>query len=427
MSVLRPTSVALLMTGDELMRGDTVDSNSAKIAETLVERGVVVREKATVGDNRSLLTATIARLAKDHDVLIVNGGLGPTSDDLTAEILAQLAGTTLVEHPHARRHVELWCDRRGIKPNAANLKQAQIPPGATLIDNPIGSAMGLVIDIYQCRVIATPGVPSELRAMMQAVIASAAERINTQAVHTLRVQTFGIGESTIEQRLSDAGKPWPEEVILGFRAGVPLLELKLTVHERAHIPHQQACLAHLEQLFGDHIIGHESCTLAGELQQQLRAQGKTITTAESCTGGLIASMITREAGSSTVFNGGFVSYANHIKSSQLGVDPTLLEQMGAVSETVVRQMLLGALERTKADVGVAVSGIAGPDGGTADKPVGTVWLAWGSQDDIRTRRVVIPGSREFIQTLVAAAGLDVVRRFLLDLPAEPHYFTRQSF
>lgn len=426
MSVLRPAGVALLMTGDELMRGDTIDSNSAKIAQALVERGVVVREKATVGDDRALLTEAIARLAKDHDVLIVNGGLGPTSDDLTAEVLAQLAGTALIEHPDARQHVEHWCERRGIKANNANLKQAWVPQGATLIHNPRGSAMGLVVDIYQCRVIATPGVPSELREMMPAVLDSAAERISTQAVHTLRLQTFGIGESTIEQRLADADYDWPAEVVLGFRAGLPLLELKLTVHDETHLPQQQASLAHLQRLFGDHIIGRESCTLASTLQQVLRTQGKTITTAESCTGGLIASMITREPGSSAVFNAGFVSYANQAKTQLLGVDPVVLAQQGAVSEAVVKQMLLGALDRAHADVGVAVSGIAGPEGGTPDKPVGTVWLAWGSLSEVRTRCVVIPGTRDFIQTLVAAAGLDLVRRFLLDLPAEPHYFTRQS-
>lgn len=426
MPFVRPSGVALLMTGDELMRGDTIDSNSAKIAQALIERGVLIREKATVGDDRVLLTTTIARLAKDHAVLIINGGLGPTSDDLTAEILAQLAGGSLIEHPKARHHVEQWCERRGITANRANLKQALVPDGAVLIDNPRGSAMGLAIDLGQCRVIATPGVPSELQAMMEAVLDNAAECISTESVHTLRLQTFGIGESTIEQRLIDANWPWPDEVTLGFRAGLPLLELKLTVQRDAHIPQQQACLAHLETLLGDHIIGRDNSTLAGALQQVLRAQGKTVTAAESCTGGLIASMITREPGSSAVFNAGFVSYSNHMKTSLLGVDATLLAHQGAVSESVVQHMLLGALEHANADVGVAVSGIAGPDGGTADKPVGTVWLAWGSREDLRTRRVVIPGSREFFQTLVAAAGLDLVRRFLLGLPAEPHYFARQS-
>lgn len=434
MTALSPSGVALLMTGDELMRGDTVDSNSAKIAQALVERGVVVREKATVGDDRVLLVHTIARLVKAHEVLIINGGLGPTSDDLTAEVLAHLAGYPLVEHPEARIHVEQWCESRGIAPNEANLKQALVPQGATLIHNPRGSALGLAIDIADesgnksdlCRVIATPGVPSELAAMMPAVIACAAERITAQPVHTLRLQTFGIGESTIEQRLAEASKPWPPEVTLGFRAGMPQLELKLTVHDKAHLAQQQACLEQLESLFGDHIIGRENVTLAAALQQVLREQGKTITTAESCTGGLIASMITREPGSSAVFNAGIVSYSDAVKTAQLGVDPRALQRFGAVSETVVRQMLLGALERSRADVGIAVSGIAGPDGGTPDKPVGTVWLAWGSREHLQTSCVVIPGSRELFQTLVAAAGLDLVRRQLLGLPAQPHYFTRQS-
>ena len=149
-------------------------------------------------------------------------------------------------------------------------------------------------------------------------------------------------------------------------------------------------------------------------------------TAESCTGGTIASMMTREAGSSAVFHAGYVTYANHVKTALLGVSEADLEEHGAVSEPVVRQMLLGALDRSGADIGVAVSGIAGPDGGTDDKPVGTVWLAWGTTDEVRTRKVVIPGSRQLFQTLVSAAGLDLVRRQLLGLPREPHYFARQA-
>jgi nicotinamide-nucleotide amidase len=426
MTVIRPAGVALLMTGDELMRGDTVDSNSAHIAQALTERGVVVREKTTVGDDRDLLLETIARLAKDHDVLIINGGLGPTSDDLTAEVVAQLANTPLKEHPDARSHVEAWCQRLGVTPNESNLKQAKVPFGAALIDNPTGSAMGFSTDIYRCRVITTPGVPRELKAMMASVLTLTSERITTQNAHTRRLQTFGIGESTIQQLLNDSELPWPPSVNLGFRAGMPQLELKLTVNNEDDLPQQQHCFEQLSALFGDHILGEGDTTLASALQQTLRAQGKTVTAAESCTGGLIASMITREPGSSAVFNAGYVTYANASKRDTLGVSQEDLDKHGAVSEPVVRQMLAGALERSGADIGIAVSGIAGPSGGTDDKPVGTVWLAWGSQDAMQSHCVVIPGSRDLFQNLVAAAGLDLMRRQLLALPPQPHYFTRRT-
>lgn len=421
-----PATIALLMTGDELMRGDTVDSNSAKIASALAETGVVVQEKATVGDDRQRLSAAIARLAEDHAVLIVNGGLGPTSDDLTAEVIAQLAGIALVEHAKARTHVEDWCARRGITANDANLKQAFMPLGAQLIHNPRGSALGFAVDLGHCRVITTPGVPSELMAMLPEVLALTSERVATHSVHTLRLQTFGMGESSIQQAINDSGYAWPAQVALGFRAGLPQLELKLTVNDDAHIPLQRACLDHLQALMGDHIIGEASTTLAQALAHALREQHKTVTTAESCTGGLIAAMITREPGSSDIFQAGYVTYANDIKHRTLGVSLDDLDHHGAVSEAVVRQMLVGALAHSGADMGIAVSGIAGPGGGSEEKPVGTVWLAWGSSDIMHTRRVVIPGPRDDVQQLVAAAGLDLVRRQLLGLPTEPQYFSRQA-
>lgn len=417
--------ISLLMTGNELMSGDTVDSNSALIARALAESNLQPDMKITTGDDRDLLHESIAQLCKSSDVLIVNGGLGPTADDLTAEILAELAGTELHEHPGAREHVETWCQRRGIEANQSNLKQAFVPRGATLVENPVGSAVGFAIDIYRCRVIATPGVPSELKAMLPSVLERTRERTGGETAPILRLQTFGIGESTIQQRVNQM-PDWPMEVELGFRAGMPQLELKLRVESEHQIPAQQACLERLTESFGDHIIGTGDATLAQALQQVLRDQGKTLVTAESCTGGTIASMMTREAGSSAVFHAGYVTYANHVKTALLGVSEADLEEHGAVSEPVVRQMLLGALDRSGADIGVAVSGIAGPDGGTDDKPVGTVWLAWGTTDEVRTRKVVIPGSRQLFQTLVSAAGLDLVRRQLLGLPREPHYFARQA-
>ena len=418
--------VQLLLTGNEIMSGDTVDSNSALIARRLAELDIGVYRKVTVGDDRDLLARELSSMAEQADLLIVNGGLGPTIDDLTAEVLAQVTGVGVAEHPEAVAHLQQWCAGRRLALNAANMKQALLPVGADIIANTIGSAVGFELQVGKCRVICTPGVPGELAAMLDLIVADLARRLQRPAQRSiLRLQTFGLGESSAQQMISDAIPDWPPEVELGFRAGAPQLEIKLSVSNSAALAARQHCRERLEQLFGDHIIGEGDCLLAERVLQLLRERGATLTTAESCTGGLIASMLTRIPGSSEAFHAGFVTYANAVKHSVLGVDEAVLASDGAVSEPVVRQMALGALQRAGADYAIAVSGIAGPDGGTPDKPVGTVWLAWGSRDDLRSLCLRWPVERTLFQTMVAAAGLDMIRRLLLGLDSEPRYFSQR--
>jgi nicotinamide-nucleotide amidase len=380
-----------------------------------------------VGDEVSLLQEELGAMAASSDLVIVNGGLGPTIDDLTAEILASVAGVPLEEHPRAVEHLEGWCARRNLQLNEANLKQAMLPRGAAIVDNPIGSAVGFELTLGECRVICTPGVPGELAAMLDIIVADLAGRLSqTPGRNILRLQTFGLGESTAQQIISDAVDDWPDEVELGFRAGAPQMEIKLSVQNDNALPAQQRCRELLESLVGDHIIGEGDTLLAGRVLQLLRDRGATLSTAESCTGGLIASMLTRIPGSSDGFHAGFVTYSNDIKAAVLGVAESTLAQHGAVSEPVVREMALGAMEQSGADYAIAVSGIAGPDGGSDEKPVGTVWLAWGNRDTIRTRNLCWPVERTLFQTMIAAAGLDMLRRMLLGIDEEPAYFSQRG-
>ena len=418
------SEIHLLLTGDELMSGDTVDSNSSMIAQALAAHGHTVARKVTVGDEPARLAEALSEAIGRAAVLIMNGGLGPTQDDLTAEQVAHAAGVELVCHPDAERHVRDWCAERSIEPNDANLKQSWIPAGAELIHNPRGSAVGFALTIKNTLILTTPGVPGELSAMLPEVCDRLVDTLGGSEIHRLRLQTFGLGESTVQALIDNDPEPWPEGVVLGFRAGMPQLEIKLTAEQNG--PELARARHTLERLLGDHIIGADDTTLAAALQATLRAQGKKMVSAESCTGGLIASMMTAEPGSSAVFEAGFVTYANHIKHSVLGVDNATLEREGAVSEPVVRQMLAGALERSGADIGVAVSGVAGPGGGTPDKPVGTVWLAWGTRDTVHTLKTLIPTDRAMFQKLVAAAGLDLIRRQLLGLPQLAHFFSRRA-
>jgi competence/damage-inducible protein CinA-like protein len=419
--------VQLLLTGNEIMSGDTVDSNSAMIAQRLGEFALGIHRKVTVGDEPELLKAELHAMTLGADVVIVNGGLGPTIDDLTAEILAAVAGVSLKENPIAVEHLEKWCAQRNLHLNAANRKQAMLPDGASIVANPIGSAVGFEMVVNDCRVICTPGVPSELAAMLGDIVQSLATGFGIQSERNiLRLQTFGLGESTAQQIISDAMPDWPESVELGFRAGAPQMEVKLTIDSATAAKKQEECKSQLLDLFGDHVIGEDDTQLAERVLQLLGEKNLKLTTAESCTGGLIASMLTRVPGSSENFHAGFVTYANEIKESVLGVQSTALDQHGAVSETVVKEMALGAMERSAADIAIAVSGIAGPGGGSTDKPVGTVWLAWGYRDNLRTRCLHWPVERTLFQTMIAAAGLDMVRRLLLGIDEEPRYFTQRG-
>lgn len=423
------TSVAprlqLLLTGDELMSGDTVDSNSALIARELGVVALRPDRRVTVGDDRAGLVRELAQLVTQSDAVIINGGLGPTVDDRTAEVLAEVAGVELTEHPGALEHLLAWCERRGLPLNDANRKQAHLPAGCDLLPNPVGSAVGFVMEAGNCLVLCTPGVPGELRAMLPHVIDRLRERFAVRdRRQILRLQTFGLGESTAQQLVNDRFPDWPDEVELSFRAGAPQLEIKLSVADETGLPLRDECRARLEALFGDHIVGEGDMRIAARVIELARDAGRTITCAESCTGGMFAQLLTQIPGSSDVFPGGFVTYSNAMKHSVLGVRETTLEEHGAVSEATVREMLGGALERADADLGVAISGVAGPGGGTRDKPVGTVWIAWGDRDGIETVCLAWPVERVLFQTMVAAAALDALRRRLLGI-SEQSFYLRQ--
>ncbi len=426
MTVASPR-IQLLLTGDELMSGDTVDSNSALIARELSVHGLRPARRITLGDDRPALVAEMDALSRDSDALIVNGGLGPTIDDLTAEVLADVAGVPIEEHAGALAHLEAWCTHRGLPLNDANRKQALLPRGCALLPNERGSAVGFVLDVNDCLVLCTPGVPGELRAMLPHVLERLRERFDIRSQRdVLRLQTFGLGESTAQQLVMDNCPDWPAEVELGFRAGAPQLEIKLSVANAALIPQRDRCREHLETLFGDHIIGEGDQRLAARVIDLARDAGLALTSAESCTGGMIAQMITQIPGSSDVFPGAFVTYSNALKSSVLGVSPEILEEHGAVSEETVRAMLAGALQAANADLGVAVSGVAGPGGGSPDKPVGTVWLAWGSRDAVETVRLQWPVERVLFQTMVAAAALDALRRRMLGITTQSFYLQQRK-
>lgn len=416
--------IALLLTGNELMTGDTIDSNSAFIAKELRPRGFDVVSKITVGDDRPRLVNALSELIKRYKIVIVNGGLGPTSDDLTAEILAEVGDVGLKEHPEAKKHVETWCKEKNITLNPANLKQAVLPETASIIPNPIGSAVGIAMEIKGCQVLCTPGVPGELHAMFSDSIINnlSNDFPQSQSRWVRRLKTFGIGESELQQRLHNLDYVWPKDVTVGFRAGLPLLELKLEVNDKSFLPLRDECEEKLKMVIGDHIVGENDQCLAEVLVSLLNKKNSTVSLAESCTGGKIASEITSISGASDVFNFGVVTYSNEMKEKLLNVSDKTLVDYGAVSKEVVSEMFTGSLLHSGSDYAIAVSGIAGPEGGTIEKPVGTVWIAWGSRDEMKSQRFLIPRTRNSFQLIVTALALDLLRRFILDIGGIPFFF-----
>ena len=424
--------VQLLLTGNELMTGDIVDSNSAMMAQTLKDIGLEIARKVTVADDLSLLISEINHMASMSDILIINGGLGPTIDDLTAQALAQAMQVNLTDHPQALSHITKWCQQRGSELNAPNLKQAFLPKNCEIIPNKSGSAVGFSIRYKDCDIYCTPGVPHELKAMLnEQIIPEISQHLPKGLIADVtRLQVFGIGESSLQKLIDEKLPNWPKEIDLGFRAGSPLLEVKLTTNGVKSTALKAQWQKKLIAVLGDHLIKEiqgKPKSLAEVLLEQLQKNNLKVTTAESCTGGLIASKLTEVSGSSHSFEAGYVTYSNEMKTTMLAVPDTVLQQHGAVSEAVVIAMAKGALQKSKADIAIAVSGIAGPNGGSEDKPVGMVWLAWGSTNNIKTQCLLLPYNRLQFQQFVAAIALDLLRRFNNELTSVPNYIKERSF
>ncbi|WP_448566365.1 CinA family nicotinamide mononucleotide deamidase-related protein [Thalassotalea ganghwensis] len=424
-------SVQLLLTGDELLNGDIVDTNSAFIAATLKDVGIAVARKVTASDNMNQLVSELNAMSEQADIVIVNGGLGPTSDDYTSQALATLTSCPLELNLDAKKHLETWAMRRNAVLSDANMKQAYLPKGCEIIDNPIGSAVGFCMTFKECKIICTPGVPNELYAMLGSIITQFIQPLvpNYQCYITERLVVFGIGESQLQTLVSEYFSSWPNELTLGFRAQSPFVEVKISTKEKNNEALLHTYTSKLHQLIGEHVLNiekiHDFC-LAEHTYQLLKAHNKTITMAESCTGGLIAHMFTSIPGASSTFNGSFVTYSNAMKTKMINVSEHTLKNFGAVSKDVALEMARGALKQVGADYVIAVTGIAGPDGGSAEKPVGSVWIAWGSAEQLNCHYFLIKGSRHYFQKAVANRAFDLIRRQISNCDAPPRYIQGDS-
>jgi len=405
--------IAILTIGDELLNGDLADTNTAAIAAKLMDNALPVREAATIGDREDDIVAALQRLAKAHEAIIVTGGLGPTEDDRTARAAARAFERPLSLNINAleqiRARFRIW--QREMHPR--NEKQALLPGRSAVIINELGTAPGFQLQSNQTDLYFLPGVPREMLAMLESyVIPALLERFPDPPPLCQRVMSvFGLAEADIEARITRNGLP--DGVELAFNVELPIVQVKLRARgENAQKLVDRAEMA-VNRVLGVYVVGIDGSTLAGSTARYLAAAGLTLALAESCTGGLIAKLLTDQPGSSAFLERSIVSYANSAKESCLNVPRDLLVRHGAVSAECAEAMARGVHSSARTDIGLAVTGIAGPEGGSADKPVGTVYLAMVSPQGERVERFNFSGNRNQVRLRTACTALDWLRRLAI--------------
>lgn len=404
-------SVAILCIGTELTRGEIVNTNASWLAESLVALGLEVTAIETIADDREIIARTLGRLGAAHDAIVCTGGLGPTTDDITSECVAAVLGVPLERDETSLAEIRERMSRFGRTMAASNEKQADFPRGARVLPNRKGTAPGFSARIARALSFFMPGVPREMKTMFQEHVAPALSPLVRDALAQVRIKTFGLPESSVNDRL--AGIEQQYDVTLGYRAHFPEIEVKVLARRDAPPDARDAARRAADDVIArlgpDVVYAEGDVTFAEALGALLVERDLTLGVAESCTGGLVGSILTERGGASAFFLGGVVSYANSVKTAALGVAPELLARHGAVSAEVARAMADGARRALGVDIALSITGIAGPSGGSADKPVGLVHFAVATERALDDRQMVFPGSREQVRRLAAFAGLSLVR------------------
>jgi nicotinamide-nucleotide amidase len=410
----------ILSTGDEVRSGAIIDTNAPHIAQALERAGLAVIRHGCVGDDVAVFSRMIREISIRADICVVTGGLGPTDDDITAVAAARAAGVPLCENEEALRMVEAFFEARQRPLNPYGRKMACLPTGSEVIKNRPGAAPGFILQCNQCRFYFLPGVPLEMEVMLEEEVIPHILRKSDQATiyyPVLTLSSFGVPESETNARLKDFGKLFPE-LILGYRALFPEVQIKIygKGSDRQALSLQMEKAADwIQGIMGDSILSDTGAPMEAAVGQLLKAENATVAVAESCTGGLIASRLTDVAGSSDYFLFSGVTYSNAAKIKVLGVSPETLNTHGAVHEETAKQMAQGARQVAGATYGLSTTGIAGPDGGTPEKPVGMVCIGVASPRGVDGYRFHFPyADRLRNKQLFAEKAMDVLRRKLME-------------
>ena len=408
---------ALLAIGDEVLRGEISNTNDTFIAERLFELGFELTEQVVVSDDPQAIRTVLVRLRAENDIIVATGGLGPTEDDRTVDVVAELLATgTHADEPSLEAMKKRFATH-GFEMTPNNLRQVRVPNGAEALPNAAGIAPGFSVRLGGAEAYFLPGVPREMeKIFVDGVLPRLTRQLTESGGPPPATRTwhlYGMGESHIDHRLSGI-LTGVEGATLHFRTSMPVNHVKLVVRN----PDAEAARATLEKVdaeirkrIGPGIYGIDGDTFVGAVAKSLRAQEATLAFAESCTGGLAGELATSESGSSAYFRGSIVAYVNDVKTGVLGVKPETIADFGAVSEPTAREMAEGAKRVCGSSVAVAITGVAGPEGGAPDKPVGTVCFAICGPGTTRTSTKLFAGSRERVRTAAAYYALDLARRY----------------
>jgi nicotinamide-nucleotide amidase len=417
----------VLTIGDELLRGEIVDSNKSFFSERLLRLDLETTRHVSVRDDADAIAEVLRDAAQRTRLLLISGGLGPTRDDITTEVVARTFGLSLRRDPAVLERMRAYFASVGREMAENNAKQADFPEGADVLPNPLGTAPGFALDVTGCQIFCTPGVPRELYRMMDEEILPriAARQKRDGVVRAVLLRTFGLGESTLDRMLSDVGAE--AGLTLGFRTQFPdnLVRVVARGPDAAHAEARvREAVAVIRERLGPTVVGEGDSPLETIVGELLLERKQTMAVAESCTGGLVAHLLTELPGSSAYLLRGVVCYSNESKVRDLGVLAADIDRHGAVSEVVVRQMAKGAREGAGADIGIATTGIAGPGGGTAEKPVGTLWVGLATASGVEAHRYLMTRDRSRNKRLAAQIALEWIRRSLLGIPLPDETFPR---
>lgn len=445
---MKNVNASIITIGDELLIGQTIDTNSAWIGQELNKAGVWLRRRLAVGDVWDDIWNALEAESKESDIIIITGGLGPTADDITKPLLCKYFGGKLIVNEDVQKHVKYLFEMVYRRPGPMlerNLKQAEVPDVCTVLHNARGTAPGMWFspptpqrgdlasaqsqldeDAEQKKppfnqrakiFVSLPGVPHEMKGLMtNEVLPKIPKYFKLPFIIHRTAFTMGTGESMIAEKIKDFESALPEHIKLAYLPGYGMVKLRLTARgddkEKMEKELNEQFSVLLEQV-KEWLVSDEDENLAMVIQKILKAKNKTIGTAESCTGGYIAHLITSNPGSSVSYKGSIISYANDVKERLLGVTDKTLKTVGAVSEETVRQMVKGAIEKLNADFVVATSGIMGPDGGSEEKPVGTVWVAVGNKEKIEAVKLAFRFDRQRNIEMASHTALNLLRKFIL--------------
>lgn len=365
--------------GDEILIGQIVDTNSAWLGTRLNEIGIEVVQITSVSDKQASIVEAVSRAQQRAQLVLITGGLGPTNDDITKHTLTALFGGKLVTNIEVLKKLKDWFEKRGREISNLNARQADLPDNCEILENALGTAQGMLWRIDGTLILSMPGVPYEMKSIVSnELIPLLKKEFELPVILHRTIMTCGIVESRIAEKIAAIEASLPEHIKLAYlpRPGIVRLRLSARGSSRSALEQDVAIHEHrIVTLLEHHVFGYDDELLEAAIGNKLKAEGSFLATAESCTGGTISALITSIPGASKYFEGGVISYTNALKIDLLGVQPATLAQYGAVSEAVVEEMALGVKKRLNSTYSIAVSGIAGPDGGTADKPVGTVCIA----------------------------------------------------